>query len=222
MSLTHRLSNRTRQRGQAILWFLTTAAACCAVFALVYNVGQVTTRRRKPFNAADASAISGALTEARILNFEAYTNRALIANECRSLSWSAWIPGGLQLRDHAVAGLLLRMDSVRGPGAEHDRLRDAGVCGRLKYGVSIQIPVIEVMNTGWRPHAIWKTAAGAFAANASRPGRPGNQDHLRQTATTNSRKWSAASASVAAGINEYAWYKFTDPYKGDQRAMPRR
>src|SRR5437870_4215639 len=81
MSLIHRLSNRTRQRGQAILWFLTTAAACCAVFALVYNVGQVTNEKEKIVNAADASAISGALTEARILNFEAYTNRALIANE---------------------------------------------------------------------------------------------------------------------------------------------
>jgi len=73
--------NRSLQRGQALLWFLATTATCCAVLALVYNVGQVTNEKEKTINAADASALSGALVEARILNFEAYTNRAMIANE---------------------------------------------------------------------------------------------------------------------------------------------
>ncbi len=72
---------RGRQGGQAILWFLATMAACCAALALVYNVGQVTNEKEKTINAADAAALSGALVEARVLNFEAYTNRAMIANE---------------------------------------------------------------------------------------------------------------------------------------------
>ena len=75
------LPNRSTQRGQAVLWFLAMVAACCAMFAVVYNVGQVTNEKEKTINAADAAAISGALVEARILNFTAYTNRAMIANE---------------------------------------------------------------------------------------------------------------------------------------------
>ncbi|MCX8003916.1 MAG: pilus assembly protein TadG-related protein [Burkholderiaceae bacterium] len=64
-----------------ILWFLATVAACLAVFALVYNVGQLTTEKQKVINAADAAALSGALVQARVLNFTAYTNRAMVANE---------------------------------------------------------------------------------------------------------------------------------------------
>jgi hypothetical protein len=89
-----RFAHRARQRGQAILWFLATAAACCAALALVYNVGQVTNEKEKTINAADAAALSGALVEARILNFEAYTNRAMIANEvtiAQLVSLDSWI-----------------------------------------------------------------------------------------------------------------------------------
>jgi hypothetical protein len=75
------LAHRPGQHGQALIWFLATVAACCAMFAMVYNVGQVTNEKEKTVNAADAAALSGALVEARVLNFEAYTNRAMIANE---------------------------------------------------------------------------------------------------------------------------------------------
>lgn len=85
---------RSRQRGQTLLWFLATTAACCAVLALVYNVGQVTNEKEKTINAADAAALSGALVEARMLNFMAYTNRAMIANEvtiAQLLSLDSWV-----------------------------------------------------------------------------------------------------------------------------------
>jgi hypothetical protein len=85
---------RRRQGGQALLWFLATTAACCAMLALVYNVGQVTNEKEKTINAADATALSGALVEARMLNFIAYSNRAMIANEvtiAQLLSLDSWV-----------------------------------------------------------------------------------------------------------------------------------
>jgi hypothetical protein len=85
---------RHRQRGQAVLWFLATLAACCATLALVYNVGQVTNEKEKTINAADAAAMSGAMVEARMLNFMAYTNRAMIANEvtiAQVISLDSWV-----------------------------------------------------------------------------------------------------------------------------------
>jgi hypothetical protein len=88
------LNIRVRQRGQVLLWFLATVAASCAILALVYNVGQMANEKEKTVNAADASALSGALVEARILNFTAYTNRAMIANEvtiAQMLSADSWV-----------------------------------------------------------------------------------------------------------------------------------
>jgi hypothetical protein len=78
---THPRPTRGQQRGQAIVWFLATIAACCCVLALVYDVGQVANKKEETVNAADAAALSGAMIEARMLNFQAYANRARIANE---------------------------------------------------------------------------------------------------------------------------------------------
>jgi Putative Flp pilus-assembly TadE/G-like len=94
MKAKQRLNTRDGQRGQVLLWFLATVAASCAILALVYNVGQMANEKEKTVNAADASALSGALVEARILNFTAYTNRAMIANEvtiAQMLSADSWV-----------------------------------------------------------------------------------------------------------------------------------
>jgi hypothetical protein len=81
MSSTDRHPGRYRQRGQSIIWFLATMAACCCILALVYNVAQVSNGKEATTNGADAAALSGALVEARMLNFHAYANRAVVANQ---------------------------------------------------------------------------------------------------------------------------------------------
>lgn len=70
-----------RQRGQVLVWTLATAAACVAVFLGVYGVGQANIEKQKVVNTADAAVYSAAMVEARTLNFEAYTNRSIVANE---------------------------------------------------------------------------------------------------------------------------------------------
>lgn len=70
-----------REQGQALLWFLGTVAASSAIMFAVFNAGQVTAAKQKVVNAADAGALAGAMTEARILNTMAYGNRAIVANE---------------------------------------------------------------------------------------------------------------------------------------------
>jgi len=102
----HQLPDRRRQRGQTVLWFLATIAACCCVFSLVYNVGQVTNHKEATINAADAAALSGALVEARMLNFEAYTNRAIIANEvtiAQIVSLDSWLNYNNELLQYIAA-----------------------------------------------------------------------------------------------------------------------
>jgi hypothetical protein len=85
---------KARQKGQAILWVLATLATCCAVMLGIFNVGQITSEKQKMVNAADAAAYSGALVEARTLNFMAYSNRLMVTTEvlvAQTVSMSSWV-----------------------------------------------------------------------------------------------------------------------------------
>jgi hypothetical protein len=208
--------NRSRQRGQTILWFLATATACCAAFALVYNIGQVTNEKEKTVNAADASAISGALTEARILNFEAYTNRALIANEVSiaqlvSLdSWMAYNYEMTQWLDNYFGWIPIVGDALAAL-AGGAQAAAAGINGF----VTVSIPVIEGINTALETARDSVNLVGAVAANGIATGVA----NANQTVFGNRYDEQPEMVSLAAvAVNEYAWWNFTDPYKGDQRA----
>jgi hypothetical protein len=68
-------------------------AGLAALFFL-FNTGQMTAEKTKLVNTADAVAYSAAVMHARALNFDAYTNRALIANEvmvAQTVSVASWL-----------------------------------------------------------------------------------------------------------------------------------
>ena len=67
-------------------------AGLAALFFL-FNTGQLIAEKSKLVNTADAVAYSAGVMHARALNFDAYTNRALIANEvliAQAVSIAAW------------------------------------------------------------------------------------------------------------------------------------
>jgi hypothetical protein len=83
-----------RSRGQAIVWLLATLAASAAVMLAVFNTSQITVGKQRAVNAADAAALAGATSQARLLNLVAYTNRGMIANEvfvAQMLSLESWL-----------------------------------------------------------------------------------------------------------------------------------
>jgi hypothetical protein len=90
--MLHRLHS-----GQALVLMLAFMGVLCGAFILVFNVGQTVNDKIKLVNAADAAAYSAALWEARSLNYQAYLNRAMVANEVAigqlvSLrSWSTYL-----------------------------------------------------------------------------------------------------------------------------------
>lgn len=75
------LANRARQSGQ-VLW-LALALLLLASLGLVFMVasGQLVAEKRRLVNAADSAAYSAAAWRARVMNFQAYSNRAIIAQE---------------------------------------------------------------------------------------------------------------------------------------------
>ncbi|MBA54646.1 MAG: hypothetical protein CMK89_09340 [Pseudomonadales bacterium] len=72
---------RSSEAGQVFPLALAVLVVACVTFFLVFNSGRAVNEKINLVNAADASAYSGAQIAARHLNFMAYTNRAMIANE---------------------------------------------------------------------------------------------------------------------------------------------
>jgi hypothetical protein len=101
--------------GQAMVLFLGFTAAIIGIMLVSFNSGQVTNAKMRAMNAADAAAYSGAVWQARTLNFQAYMNRAIIVNEvtiAQSVSLRSWIDYLAEFTKNAAM-----IDSVN-PGVE--------------------------------------------------------------------------------------------------------
>lgn len=74
-------ANGGTQKGQAMVFSLLFLAVAIITLLILYNQGQLVKNRVQLENAADAAVYSQAKLAARNLNFIAYTNRAMVANE---------------------------------------------------------------------------------------------------------------------------------------------
>lgn len=72
---------KTPQTGQALPLAMLLLVAVAAVVFFMFNSGQLVQEKVRITNTADAVAYSAGVFEARVLNYDAYTNRAIIANE---------------------------------------------------------------------------------------------------------------------------------------------
>ena len=83
-----------RQRGQALIYGIVILFGALAATFFLFNTGQLSAEKTKLVNTADAVAYSAGVMHARALNFDAYTNRALLANEttvAQLVSVSSWL-----------------------------------------------------------------------------------------------------------------------------------
>ena len=81
------------QQGQALIYGIFFLIASLTSMFFLFNTGQLTSEKTKLVNTADAVAYSAAVMHARALNFDAYNNRALVANEvlvAQMVSLSSW------------------------------------------------------------------------------------------------------------------------------------
>lgn len=87
------LSAHRHQHGQALVFGIFLLLAGLVTMYYMFNTGQITQEKAKLVNTADAVAYSAGLMEARALNFDAYANRAMIANEvgiAQMVSIASW------------------------------------------------------------------------------------------------------------------------------------
>ena len=69
------------QRGQASVFVLAFLGVILVCTVFLYQAGRITSNKMQLQNAADAASYGVSVLEARSLNFAAYTNRAMVANE---------------------------------------------------------------------------------------------------------------------------------------------
>jgi len=82
-----------RQRGQALVFGIFLLMAGLAGLYFLFNAGQLTAEKTRLVTTADAVAHGADVMQARALNFDAYANRALVANEvlvAQMVSLSSW------------------------------------------------------------------------------------------------------------------------------------
>ncbi|HYF60671.1 MAG TPA: pilus assembly protein TadG-related protein, partial [Burkholderiaceae bacterium] len=81
------------QRGQALPLALGLLLAGAAMMAVMVSAGQVVATKQRLTDTADAAAWSAATWRARVLNYHAYSNRAIVANEvaiAQAVALRAW------------------------------------------------------------------------------------------------------------------------------------
>jgi apolipoprotein N-acyltransferase len=82
------------QRGQVMLPAIVLILISGGLMYLMVNSGQAVNEKMRVTNAADAAAYSAGVVEARALNYDAYMNRAIVANQmaiAQAVSVASWL-----------------------------------------------------------------------------------------------------------------------------------
>ncbi|MEJ2423336.1 MAG: pilus assembly protein TadG-related protein [Candidatus Thiodiazotropha sp.] len=86
-------SNCVQQNGQALPLGIALLAGALLFTLVLFNTGQTASEKTQLANTADAAVFSGLVWQARALNFQAYTNRAMVANQVsigQMVSFASW------------------------------------------------------------------------------------------------------------------------------------
>jgi hypothetical protein len=139
VSTLHR-TPRASQSGQALVMALGLLLVAGAMLHAMFSAGQVALAKQRLVDTADAAAWSAGLWRARVLNYHAYSNRAILANEVAIaqavtlLAWSKYFES-LTRNATAFATLLPAAEPVLTGVAEAARL--ARESAELAAGIEI-------------------------------------------------------------------------------------
>lgn len=207
--------SRLMQRGQTMVLFLGFAAAMTGMLLVAFNSGQVSNAKMRAMNAADAAAYSGAVWEARSLNYQAYMNRAIIVNEvtiAQSVSLRSWMSYlNIFVRNINYIGQFVPYVG-EATNAIHNALQAADA------KLQSSLPIVEMLLRSLNNFAHGsQTAMNATAV-------PAAQELASLVASKNGASMTSANAALWV-VNQKKWNGLTETYehqtsgvKGDGRA----
>ncbi|WP_313707078.1 pilus assembly protein TadG-related protein [Massilia sp.] len=200
--------NHSRNRGQTLVLFLGFVAAMVGMMLVVFNSGQVTNAKMRAMNAADAAAYSGAVWEARSLNFQAYMNRAMVVNEvtiAQSVSLRSWISYVARF----VANVNMITQFIPWVGTVTTEIKQ--VLNQVSTSMNNLLPMADMALRGVNLAA--HSAQHGFYASGSIIA----QELATEVAKANKARMSPAGVELMAS-NTANWIAFTRPYEGKDRA----
>ena len=204
------------ERGQVLALLLMLLAALIGSLLFVFNSGQIVAAKVRLVGAADAAAYSAALSEARALNFQAYMNRAIVANEvaiAQSVSlrsWSGYMNQLLQ-RSATIATVVPPL------GAPLRALSQ--VWREIDRGVQRALPPLESAASHWNVEVLSRAEYVADAQAAALAG-----SLARDIALANVPELGAGGVGREFVVfNAARWHAFTEGHGrfGDERARLR-
>jgi hypothetical protein len=225
-----------RERGQALVFGIALLLAGLVGLYFLFNAGQIAAEKTRLVNAADAAAHGGGVMQARALNHDAYSNRALVANEvliAQMVSLSSWtqyaqqhaqmlpyqFPECLDPQGYgAVAGAAFRYGKAYGfmcyltvqyAGQYIDALAEGIPHAAQMLVAAVEASKASILTARQLLHGSGNTAADAALFSSWR------DRVVQEIANANYRNDGSVQASVKPGGTD--WAGFTRLYEGDER-----
>lgn len=209
LPITHELR---RQCGQAIPLGIAAMLFSVALVLVLFNTGQMTSEKMRLANTADAAAYSGMVWQARSLNFHAYTNRAMVANQVAIaqfvsfVSWSKYLDVGARNFD-MVANFFWPLK----PFAAAFRNVASSINNFMEAAANIAIPILDTLIAAL---SVSQTAVHAAAAVTT-------QEIVQEVVRQNDPQYSISTTTYGfLAQNAIRWNNFTERY--NQNAMQTR
>ncbi len=191
------------------------ALVAFSVFAgmVLFNTGQIASEKMRVTNAADAATYSGLAWQSRVLNFQSYTNRAMVANQVS-------IAQAVSLRSWAQYGVIASGNANRVLGG----LPFVGaVTAAMEQGMKSTAPLLSAVANGLLAAADSINGALSEAQEAMFvTGFIATPEIVRKVALQNDENYHVESSYALAGSgqNLHEWDAFTERYFQDnEQAM---
>ncbi|MFA7506249.1 MAG: hypothetical protein WCZ28_16240 [Burkholderiaceae bacterium] len=196
-----------RQRGQALALALVLAVLGAAGLFHMFRTGQTVAHKTRLLNAADAAAYGAAVWRARVLNFNAYSNRAIIAQEvavAQALTLQSWSRHFEQFSRNAA-----RMARVYPPlAAVFETLAESASVARelVDATATVEIRLRAAPATGYKEllqasQELLTLSAGVFGASAV----------ANEVARASDREFFAFALPDAGAFNRFTRRYDSDP-----------
>ncbi len=215
LPLSTRILPPYAQRGQALPLGLAFILAALLLTLVVFNTGEIAPEKAQVANTADAAVYSGLVWQARSLNFQAYTNRAMVANQvsiAQLVSLGSWTNyGRISARNLDIALKVFPPASVLTTPLLQIMTQIENV---VQKAVKVAIPVIDGTTT-----VLSVVQEGVF--NASYVATPEVVSTV--TKANDQRYRSTSTYSIAAAVhNARSWQSLARRHSGEDDGMTRK
>ena len=211
-------SNGKYQKGQALPLGLALLMAGVLFGIVLFNTGQLASEKSRLANTADAAAYSGLIWQARALNFQAYTNRAMVANQVsigQMVSLASWMQNARHLTRNidrlATVVSIVTFGAASGFKAatvQATQIIDSADA-MVMNAVKAAIPVIDSVNGVLSP----SQEAIYLATFAATP------ELVKGVVKENDPRYNVESSYAVMGLgrNAAGWGQFSEQYDADKR-----